>query len=203
MLSMLVMRRRSDWFSSSNNYPVLLVSLLVTSREHLGWSGEAALEIGGLSPEEGANLFRQSAPQRTEDIDMALGQQLSQKVDRHPFSLRLLGGAFNASAIPLPTFLTDYEEQLIKAENKYVGEYHRHRTFYASIEISVCYLDEEHRSPLEWAVGLPRPFHYPILPQLSSICRQQTLKREKGQKTYTLQYYDQLYHSLATWAVEL
>src|SRR6266566_8937904 len=49
-----------------------VVSLLVTSREHLGWSGEAALEIGGLSPEEGANLFRQSTPQRTEDIDMEL-----------------------------------------------------------------------------------------------------------------------------------
>lgn len=140
------------------------VSLLVTSREHLGWSGEAALEIGGLSPEEGANLFRQSAPQRIKDIDMTLGQQLSHKVDGHPFSLRLLGGAINASAIPLPTFLTDYEEQLIKAENKYVGEHHRHRTFYASIEISVRYLDEEHRQLLSglWV------FHAPFIPHTAA-----------------------------------
>ena len=71
---------------------------------------------------------------------MELANQLSRKVDGHPFSLRLLGGAFNASAIPLPMFLTEYEERLVKAENKYVVEHHRHRTFYASIETSVRYL---------------------------------------------------------------
>ncbi len=144
--------------------PGPLVSLLVTSREHLGWSGEAALEIGGLSSEEGANLFRQSAPQRTEAIDRELAQQLSQKVDGHPFSLHLLGGAFNASAIPLPMFLAEYEEQLIKTENKYVGEHHRHHTFYASIETSVRYLDEEHRQLLSglWI------FHAPFIPQTAA-----------------------------------
>ena len=71
---------------------------------------------------------------------MELANQLSRKVDGHPFSLRLLGGAFNASAIPLPMLLTEYEERLVKAENKYVVEHHRHRTFYASIETSVRYL---------------------------------------------------------------
>jgi tetratricopeptide (TPR) repeat protein len=144
--------------------PSSFVSLLVTSREHLGWSGEAALEIGGLSPEEGANLFRQSAPQRTEAIEMELAQQLSQKVDGHPFSLLLLGGAFNASAIPLSTFLTEYEERLVKTENKYVGEHHRHRTFYTSIETSVRYLDEEHCQLLSglWV------FHAPFIPQTAA-----------------------------------
>jgi CHAT domain/AAA domain len=41
------------------------VSLLVTSRVQLQWPGEATLELEGLSPEDGAILFRQSAPQRT------------------------------------------------------------------------------------------------------------------------------------------
>jgi predicted ATPase len=50
------------------------VSLLVTSREHLGWSGEVAQEIGGLSSEEGANLFRQSAPQRANEVEMTLAK---------------------------------------------------------------------------------------------------------------------------------
>ncbi len=172
--------------------PSSIVSLLVTSREHLGWSGEAALEIGGLSPEEGANLFRQSTPQRTEDIDMELAQQLSHKVDGHPFSLRLLGGAFNASAIPLPTFLTDYEEQLIKAENKYVGEHHRHRTFYASIEISVRYLDKEHRHLLSglWV------FHAPFLPQTAAaIFDSQTKDAEKVEEAKDVHspIYDRLF----------
>ncbi len=172
--------------------PSSIVSLLVTSREHLGWSGEAALEIGGLSPEEGANLFRQSAPQRTEAIYMELAQQLSQKVDGHPFSLRLLGGAFNASAIPLSTFLTEYEERLVKTENKYVGEHHRHRTFYASIEISVRYLDEDHRHLLSglWV------FHAPFIPHTAAaIFDLQTKDTEKveGAKDVYSPIFDRLH----------
>ncbi len=51
--------------------------------------------------------------------------------------------------------------QLVKAENKYVGEQHRQRTLYASIETSVRYLDEDHRHLLSglWL------FHAPFLPE--------------------------------------
>src|SRR3989440_3295060 len=140
------------------------VSLLVTSRVQLGWPEEVSLELSGLSPDEGAALFRQSAPQRTEAIDKVLAQQLSKKIDGHPFSLRLLGGAFNASTIDLPTFLSEHEAQLVKAENKYVDEHHRQRTLYANIETSVRYLDEDHRHLLSglWL------FHTPFLPETAA-----------------------------------
>src|SRR5258708_39472224 len=55
------------------------VSLLVTSRVQLGWPGESSLELGGLSPEEGAALFRQSAPQRVAEVEMTMPQHLTQK----------------------------------------------------------------------------------------------------------------------------
>jgi predicted ATPase len=137
------------------------VSLLVTSREHLGWSGEVAHEIGGLSSEEGAYLFRQSAPQRANEVEMALAKELSQKLNGHPLSLRLLGGAFNAGSITLKTFLEDCDEQLLKAENKYVGTEHRHRTLYACIDTSVRYLDAE-LTDLFSKLWL---FHTPFLPE--------------------------------------
>ena len=137
------------------------VSLLVTSRVQLQWPGEVSLELGGLLPEDGAILFRQSAPQRAEAIDMPLAQQLSQKVEGHPLSLRLLAGAFNASAVALAVFLAEHEEQLAKAENKYVGPAHRHRTLYASLETSVRYLSAELRELLSklWM------FHALFLPE--------------------------------------
>jgi len=50
------------------------VSLLVTSREFLGWDGEVGLkrDLEGLAPEEGARLFQQAAPQRVSDADLTL-----------------------------------------------------------------------------------------------------------------------------------
>src|SRR5205823_12315396 len=96
-----------------------LVSLLITSREFLGWDGEVGLErdLEGLAPEEGARLFRQAAPQRVSDAELAHAAELSRKVDGHPLSLRLLGGAFNESGVSLPAFFKDCEAHLLKAEN--------------------------------------------------------------------------------------
>jgi tetratricopeptide (TPR) repeat protein len=144
-----------------------MVCLLVTSRDYLGWDGEVGLEKGdleGLAPEEGASLFRQSAPQRVTEADLVLAEELSRKVDGHPLSLRLLGGAFNLSTISLPTFVQDCETQLLAAENKYVGSEHRHRNLYACIETSVRYLDEAHRRLFSglWL------FHAPFLPQTAA-----------------------------------
>jgi tetratricopeptide (TPR) repeat protein len=119
--------------------------LLVTSREHLGWTGEKAIELGGLLPEEGARLFWQSAPGRGKQAVGPLAQEISRKVEGHPLSLRLLGGAFDASGISLDEFVLEVETTLLGAEDKYKHEDHRHRTLFASIETSVRYLDNSTR----------------------------------------------------------
>ena len=140
----------------------LLVSLLVTSREFLGWDGEVGLkrDLEGLTPEEGARLFRQAAPQRVGDAELALAEELSRKVEGHPLSLRLLGGTFNESAVSLPAFVKDCETYLLQAEDKYVGAEHRHRTLYACIDTSVRYLDAE----LAQLFSKLWLFHAPFLP---------------------------------------
>ncbi len=140
------------------------VSMLVTSRVPLGWSGEITHELGGLSPEEGAILFQQSAPQRANEIELALAKELSCKLEGHPLGLRLLGGAFNACPISLRTFIEDWEAQLAEAENKYLGPEHRHRTLNACIEMSVRYLDDNLRVLLSglWV------FHAPFLAEAAA-----------------------------------
>jgi len=139
--------------------PGPFVSLLITSRHILGWPGEVSLELSGLSPDEGAALFRQSAPQRASDIEKNQARQISQRLDGHPFGLFLLGRAFNDSTITVPALLADYEDQLLASENKYVGVDHRQRTLYGSIETSVRYLPPDLRSLLSklWL------FHAPFL----------------------------------------
>lgn len=135
-------------------------SLLVTTREHLGWSGEQAikLELEGLFPDEGARLFWQSAPDRGVDAIGPLAQEISLKVEGHPLSLRLLGGAFDASKIHLKEFVHQVGTTLLQAEDKYKHEDHRHRTLYASIETSIRYLDDAQRELLSKLWIFQSPF---------------------------------------------
>ena len=148
--------------------PSASVSLLVTSRIPLGWNGEVSHELSGLSPQEGAVLFQQSASQRSQDIhtpeDLAQAEKLSETLEGHPLSLRLLGSAFNASTLPLKDFIEQYEAELRQVENKYIGLEHRHRTLYACIETSIRYLDIQLRSLLSglWI------FKAPFLPQVAA-----------------------------------
>jgi len=138
-------------------------TLLLTSRRHLGWAGEAALSLGGLEPPDGARLFAQSAPQR--DVEASRAEALSRRVGGHPLSLRLLGGAFNESApFSLADLIQDYEERLVRAEDRYKGRSHRHRTLYASIETSTRYLNDALRGLLSglWI------FHAPFLPETAA-----------------------------------
>jgi len=139
------------------------VSLLATSRSFLGWESEIGYELEGLAPPEGARLFWQNAPRRADEINQkrGLARELSQKVEGHPLSLRLLGSAFNASALSFPAFIKDYEAQLLEAENKYKQADHRQRTLYACMEISIRYLDAELQALLSglWV------FHAPFLPE--------------------------------------
>jgi tetratricopeptide (TPR) repeat protein len=165
-----------------------LVSLLVTSREFLGWDGEVGLkrDLEGLAPEEGARLFQQAAPQRVSDAELALAADLSRKVDGHPLSLRLLGGAFNDSAVSLPAFVKDCETYLLQAENKYVGAEHRHRTLYACIDTSVRYLNDELADLLSklWL------FHAPFLPETAVEIFDPAHDDTKDEDS---PFYDQLY----------
>ncbi len=137
------------------------VSLLVTSRRYLDWQGELGLELEGLQADEGAKLFQQSAPRRSNEIEPVKAEELSRKVGGHPLSLRLLGGAFNQITLSLPQFMREYDTHLLAAEDTYVGLEHRQRTLYASIETSVRYLDAAH-SQLFSRLWI---FHAPFLPQ--------------------------------------
>ena len=137
------------------------VSLLATSRSFLGWTGEFSCELTGLAPLEGIRLFQQHTPQREKELDQVIAWELSEQVEGHPFSLRLLGSAFNASSISFPAFVKEYEAQLLNAENKYVRVDHRHRTLYASIETSMRYLDDG-LADLFNKLWL---FHAPFLPE--------------------------------------
>ena len=188
-----------------------LVSLLVTSREFLGWDGEIGLkrDLEGLTPEEGARLFRQAAPQRVSDAELALAEELSRKVEGHPLSLRLLGGTFNESAVSLPAFVKDCEIHLLQAEDKYVEAEHRHRTLYACIDTSVRYLDAELAQLFSklWlfhapflpgsAVAIFDPEHdntkeedSPVYDRLYTLWRRGLLVREEGTvREGTLQFY--------------
>ena len=156
-------KQATDLAQLLQQLPSSSVSLLITSRTLLGWSGEVAYELGGLAPQEGAQLFRQRAPSRTSAIEQAIAEELSRKIDGHPLGLRLLGGAFNteASGVPLSTFVLQFEEQLVQAEDKYKGEEHRHRKLYACIETSVRYLNDELRHLLRDLCI----FHAPFLPE--------------------------------------
>jgi tetratricopeptide (TPR) repeat protein len=140
-----------------------LAYLLVTSRVPLGWDDEHTYELEGLSPEEGAALFRQGAPQRRGEIDLSVAASPSRQLEGHPLGLRLLAGAFNEISLSLPAFIQTTEERLREAENKYVGPEHRHRKLYACIETSVRSLTPALRSLLSglWI------FHAPFLADTS------------------------------------
>jgi predicted ATPase len=174
-----------------------LAGLLVTSREHLGWPGEEILMLPGLSPNEGAQLFRQSAPQRQADMDLPQAQALSRQVDGHPLSLRLLGGAFNQTSLGLGQFIEQFEVQLLSAEDRYKAEDHRHRKLFAAIDTSVRFLPESLRLLLSglWVFAgafLPKTAvevfdpegeygegeHSPVLDDLNTLWGRSLLERE-------------------------
>jgi tetratricopeptide (TPR) repeat protein/nucleoside phosphorylase len=119
------------------------VTLLVTSRTRftLGWAHEFTLDLRGLSPVEGAQLFQQHAPDRRAALDPAPLEALSVKLEGHPLSLRLLASAFNDSGLPLPAFLSRFETHLIAAKKH--AKKPAQRTLIASIETSIEPLDSD------------------------------------------------------------
>lgn len=155
------------------------MSLLVTSRRFLDWQGELGLELEGLLPDEGAKLFQQSAPRRSNEIEPAGAEELSRKVGGHPLSLRLLGGAFNQITLSLPDFLRDCEAHLLAAEDTYIAIGHRQRTLYACIETSVLYLD----AALAQLFSRLWVFHAPFLPEDAVAIFDPDFDETKGERS--------------------
>ncbi len=162
------------------------VSLLVTSRRFLDWQGELGLELEGLLPDEGAKLFQQSVPRRSNEIEPTMAEELSRKVAGHPLSLRLLGGAFNQITLSLPDFIRDCDTHLLAAEDKYIDIGHRQRTLYACIETSVRYLD----AALSQLFSRLWVFHAPFLPEDAVAIFDPDFDDTKGEHSAV---YDQLY----------
>ena len=86
------------------------VKILATSRIALGWFDEQLVELDGLTPRDGAEVFRQWIPHRQHEIDNSCVLKLSSLINGHPLSLRLLGGMFNNSKEPLHQFIDNIGE---------------------------------------------------------------------------------------------
>ncbi|HEY1352143.1 MAG TPA: CHAT domain-containing protein, partial [Ktedonobacteraceae bacterium] len=134
------------------------VHILATSRLPLGWSGEIVHELSGLTPDEGADCFRQSAPQRLRDIDQSTAGKLSTQVAGSPLSLRLLGGLFNASVINLPAFL---EENARRLET--IADLEPGHAVSCAFQASIQALDAHLRTVLRGLCLL----HAPFLPEVA------------------------------------
>jgi tetratricopeptide (TPR) repeat protein/Cdc6-like AAA superfamily ATPase len=145
--------------------PNTQTTLLATSRNIFGWTGEEILHLEGLRPADARHLFRDNVIRRSsaandETADRDLWT-LCERVYGHPLSLRLLGSAFDQSDLTLVDFITQYEQEVLHAEDKYRHLDHRHRSVHASIETSVRFLDDDLRALL----GGLWVFHAPFQPE--------------------------------------
>jgi tetratricopeptide (TPR) repeat protein len=134
------------------------VTLFLISRSHFGLSGEQSLELGGLSPTEGAQLFQQSAPNCQSGFDPRQAEALSRTVEGHPLCLRLLGLAFNQFGPNLPAFIRQFERQLALATNRYKALDQQQRTLFACIETSIAPLPRELQALLPQLTLFHSPF---------------------------------------------
>lgn len=137
------------------------VSLIITSRVPLGWNGEELLELGGLAPSAGAELFMQGVPRRRKEIDRVQAWKVSERLEGHPFGLRLLSSTFDQSTLSVDDLLREYADALLKSEDIYQHSDDRHRTLTACLEMSVRYLDAGPRTLLSglWI------FHASFMPE--------------------------------------
>src|SRR4051812_24417848 len=113
------------------------VKILATSRITLGWPNEQLVELDGLTAHDSAQVFRQWTPQRKNDFDEINAMKLSDLVNGHPLSLRLLASMFNNVKEPIDQFIQNLDKRLPKAANT-AGK--RHKTVNHCIEYSFEYL---------------------------------------------------------------
>ncbi len=142
---------------------VLFTSRMVPPSD---WGDCQIVSIPGLSDEAGAALFLALLPADREHLAPLVARQaLSQRVQGHPLSIRLLAGRFaDETATDLATFLEHIEGELEVAEQKTpvsIEDPERQRTLYACIDYSVKRLSPEQREVLDVA----SLFQAPFLPQ--------------------------------------
>jgi tetratricopeptide (TPR) repeat protein len=142
---------------------VLFTSRMVPPSD---WGDCKIVSIPGLSDEAGAALFLALLPADREHLASLVARQaLSQRVQGHPLSIRLLAGRFaDETATDLATFLEHIEGELEAAEQKTptsIEDPERQRTLYACIDYSAKRLTPEQREVLD-AASL---FQAPFLPQ--------------------------------------
>ena len=143
-------------------------SVLFTSRmlPPSDWGNCEIVHLTGLSDEAGAALFHALlSADRIHLAPLPARQMLSQRVQGHPFSIRLLAGRFaDESTTDLSSFLEHIEGELEQAEQTTptsIEDPERQRTLYACIDYSVKRLTPEQRTVLD----ATRLFQAPFLPE--------------------------------------
>ncbi len=145
---------------------VLLTSRMVPPAD---WGECHVISIGGLGEEAGADLFLALLPaDRARLAPPAARLALSQRVEGHPLSIRLLAGRFaDGTTDDLPTFLEHIEAALGQAEQATPASLEdpaRQKTLYACMDYSVRRLTPEQRNVLD-AVSL---FQAPFLSEFAA-----------------------------------
>ncbi|MEO1289155.1 MAG: tetratricopeptide repeat protein [Chloroflexota bacterium] len=140
-------------------------AIILTSRESTGWAGEHVVEVPKLSPEDGAQLFRDRLREnRRVEASPVQARQLSIRVGGHPLSIRLLAGQFSERySGSLETFMHDIEKVLVDAEDNAPDSLHdrdRQRTLYACMAYSIEKLTAQHLQALRTLQLFQAPFIY-------------------------------------------
>jgi len=138
--------------------------LLLTSREQpAGLRNERLFPDGnhalhGLGDEAGVELFFQHSVKAKEDArahaDFALAVQHA--ADGHPLAIALLAGEYDVSAVPMQTFLGNWEDELTNARRG--GLAGHHITFTIAFERSYAHLSKDLQEKLASLSIFPFPF---------------------------------------------
>jgi len=139
---------------------VLLTSRIVPPSD---WGDCHVVEVPGITNEAGADLFLALLPtDRRHLAPPAARLALSQRVQGHPLSIRLLAGRFaDETATDLTTFLTHIEIELERAEQTTptsLEDLERQKTLYACMAYSVKRLSPQQRQVLDAVSIFQAPF---------------------------------------------
>ncbi|MFL5658568.1 MAG: tetratricopeptide repeat protein [Ktedonobacteraceae bacterium] len=141
------------------NGPLLLTSRVVPPSD---WGESQVIELPGLEDAAGADLFFALLPADREHLAPPADRlALSQRVQGHPLSIRLLAGRFAETTTDLATFLQQSETELEVAEQATptsLEDPDRQRTLYACMDYSIRRLTPEQRMVLETATIFQAPF---------------------------------------------
>jgi pentatricopeptide repeat protein len=121
------------------------------------------ITLGGLPAESGADLFQAFLPSDRSPLAPHEDRlALSQRVQGHPLSIRLLSGRFaDETALDLATFLSNINEELVAAERATPGSLddpERQKTLYACMNYSVRRLTDAQRNVLDTMSIFQAPF---------------------------------------------